>query len=85
MKGWSRVLAALALSLSLLLSSLPYGGPAAARPLAKTLSSSASRSSTASSSQAIKDLQADKKNSYKQVDSCFRKIPPSTSNPTQNK
>ncbi|KAH7546990.1 hypothetical protein FEM48_Zijuj01G0259600 [Ziziphus jujuba var. spinosa] len=85
MKGWSRVLAALAISLSLLLSSLPYGGRATARPLAKMLSSSASRSSAASSSKSFKDLQADRKNPYKQVDSCFRRIPPSTSNPTQNK
>ncbi|KAK9283999.1 hypothetical protein L1049_012258 [Liquidambar formosana] len=39
----------------------------------------------ASPSQAHRDLQADKKSTSKQVDSSFRQIPPSTSNPTQNK
>ncbi|KAF3451948.1 hypothetical protein FNV43_RR08044 [Rhamnella rubrinervis] len=77
MKAWSRLLAALALSLSLLLSSLPYGGRAAVRPLPKNHSSSSSSSatrsiSTAPSSKAIKDLQANRKNPHKEVQSSIR-------------
>ena len=83
MKAWSRVLAAIALSISLILSSLPCGSRAVARPIAKGQSSSASK--TASSSQAAGDLKASRKTPYKQLGSCFRRIPPSTSNPTQNK
>ncbi|KZV43466.1 hypothetical protein F511_09909 [Dorcoceras hygrometricum] len=37
------------------------------------------------SSQALKDLQVKEKNPYKKVKSSFRAIPPSRSNPTQNK
>ncbi|KAL2336340.1 hypothetical protein Fmac_010786 [Flemingia macrophylla] len=38
-----------------------------------------------SSHQALKDLRAHRKIPSKQVHSCFRAIPPSKSNPTQNK
>ncbi|KAG6668987.1 hypothetical protein I3843_01G203500 [Carya illinoinensis] len=78
MKSWSRALAALTFALSLL-SFLWPGGAGDNRPLTQGSSFSGS------SSQALKDLQGDRKNPYKQVDSCFRKIPPSTSNPIQNK
>ncbi|PQQ09256.1 uncharacterized protein Pyn_34796 [Prunus yedoensis var. nudiflora] len=64
MKTWSRVLAALALALSMVLSTWPDIAAAQAR---------------------LEDLEAKKKNPYKQVGSSFRRIPPSTSNPTQNK
>ncbi|PON78275.1 Transmembrane protein [Trema orientale] len=84
MKAWSRFLAALALSVSLILSSWSCGSRAEARSITKGHLSSASK--TASSSQAVKDLQTKSKETpYKQVGSCFRRIPPSTSNPTQNK
>uniref|UniRef100_A0A7N2LL60 Uncharacterized protein n=1 Tax=Quercus lobata TaxID=97700 RepID=A0A7N2LL60_QUELO len=79
MKAWSRALAALTMALSLILSFLPNGYQANARPLTQPPSFSVS------SSQALKDLQGKRKIPDKQLDSSFRKIPPSTSNPTQNK
>jgi hypothetical protein len=79
MKIWSRALAALIVALSLILSSWPNGYQANARPLTQASSFSVS------SPQAFKDLQRESKKPYKQLDSSFRKIPPSTSNPTQNK
>ncbi|KAG2702245.1 hypothetical protein I3760_06G081400 [Carya illinoinensis] len=78
MKSCHRALAALTFALSLL-SLLCPGGAGDNRRLTQGSSFSGS------SSQALKDLQEDRKNPYKQVDSCFRKIPPSTSNPIQNK
>lgn len=83
MKAWSRFLAALALTISLILSSLSCESRAEARAISKGHSSPPSK--TASASQAVKDLQTKKKTPYKQVGSCFRRIPPSASNPTQNK
>ncbi|XP_018850556.1 uncharacterized protein LOC109013067 [Juglans regia] len=79
MKAWSRAMAALTFALSLLSLLWPGGAKGDNRQLTKGSSFSGS------SSQALKDLQGDRKNPYKQVDSCFRKIPPSTSNPIQNK
>ncbi|CAL8130830.1 unnamed protein product [Prunus armeniaca] len=83
MKTWSRVLAALALALSMVLSTWPDIATAQARPL--TSASASKKAASASSSQGLEDLEAKKKNPYKQVGSSFRRIPPSTSNPTQNK
>ncbi|KAJ7963365.1 Transmembrane protein [Quillaja saponaria] len=81
MKAWSTAMAALALTLSLLLSSWPTRSQTEARP-SRVLHDSAS--TTTSSSQALKDLQANRKNPYKKEDSCFRRIPPSHSNPIGN-
>nr|KYP43635.1 hypothetical protein KK1_034915 [Cajanus cajan] len=74
MKAWSLVLAALALTL-LLLSSTEARIEVYSLPFRVS----------SSSHQALKDLRAHRKVPSKQVDSCFRAIPPSKSNPTQNK
>ncbi|KAL5822256.1 hypothetical protein ACOSQ3_020162 [Xanthoceras sorbifolium] len=84
MKAYSIALAVLVLLLSLILSTWLNRAQAEGRPVPQQVRSS-SLSSMASSSQAFKDLQADKKHPFKKVDSSFRRIPPSTSNPTQNK
>ncbi|KAL1350242.1 hypothetical protein AAHE18_06G010500 [Arachis hypogaea] len=81
MKGWSLPLATLALVLSLLLS-------ASSRAKAEVPPSrqvrSLSLSKTSSSPQPPRDLPPRKSRS-KQLDSSLRRIPPSKSNPTQNK
>ncbi|XP_054781020.1 uncharacterized protein LOC129288459 [Prosopis cineraria] len=76
---WSTPLAALALTLSLLLSAWSAGVKSEALP-SKEVNSL--RLSKTSSSQA-----AHRKNpsSRQMVNSCFKRIPPSKSNPTQNK
>ncbi|CAJ1950633.1 unnamed protein product [Sphenostylis stenocarpa] len=74
MKGWSLVLAALAFTL-LLLSSSEAKAEVNSLPLRVR----------SSSHQALKDLRGHGKDLAKQVESCFRAIPPSNSNPTQNK
>ncbi|XP_062155528.1 uncharacterized protein LOC133863555 [Alnus glutinosa] len=79
MKAWCRALAAITVALSLISLFWPNGAQAHARPFPHAPPFSES------SSQALKDLQADRKNPDKQLDSCFRRIPPSTSNPIQNK
>ncbi|KAJ0075863.1 hypothetical protein Patl1_33865 [Pistacia atlantica] len=78
MKPYSIAMAFVLLLLSLILSTWLSRAQAEGRPVAKV-------STMATSSQALKDLQADKKHPFKKVDSSFRRIPPSTSNPTQNK
>ncbi|KAJ6947095.1 hypothetical protein NC651_001708 [Populus alba x Populus x berolinensis] len=83
MKAYSVALAALALLLSLLLSAWLNKAQAEGRPLAPP--SSISVSSKASTSQTFRGSQVDKKNPFKKVGSSFRRIPPSTSNPIQNK
>ncbi|XP_022886807.1 uncharacterized protein LOC111402678 [Olea europaea var. sylvestris] len=45
----------------------------------------ASSKSIDSSTQAFRSLHPDEKNPFKKVKSSFRKVPPSRSNPTQNK
>ncbi|CAA2972877.1 Hypothetical predicted protein [Olea europaea subsp. europaea] len=45
----------------------------------------ASSTSIDSSTDAFKSLHPDEKNPFKKVNSSFRRIPPSRSNPTQNK
>ncbi|KAI5594275.1 hypothetical protein Peur_020730 [Populus x canadensis] len=82
MKSYSRALAALALLLSLLLSAWLNKAQAEGRSLAPP--STTSVSSKASTSQAFRDLQANK-NPFKKIGSSFRRIPPSNSNPRQNK
>ncbi|KAJ7951428.1 Transmembrane protein [Quillaja saponaria] len=82
MKARSTAMAALALTLSLLLSTWPIRSQTEAHLLTEVQDSA---STTTSSSQALKDLQAKRKNPYQQVDSCFRRIPPSRSNPRGNK
>ncbi|KAI4355355.1 hypothetical protein L6164_004136 [Bauhinia variegata] len=82
MKAWFKALVVLALTLSLLLSTWCTRAEAVARPYTEGQSFP---SGEISSSQAPKDLQAHRKNPSKQVASCFRRIPPSSSNPTQNK
>ncbi|CAK7356437.1 unnamed protein product [Dovyalis caffra] len=82
MKAYSIALAALALLLSLLLFPWLNKAQAEGRPLAPP--SSTSVSSKASTSQTFRDLQADR-NPFKKVGSSFRRIPPSASNPIQNK
>ncbi|KAM1714020.1 hypothetical protein TB1_023980 [Malus domestica] len=85
MKSWSRILAALALAISMVFSTWPNVATAEARPLASD-SAAASEADFSTSSQGLKDLEADKKkNPNKQIGSSFRRIPPSTPNPTQNK
>ncbi|KAB2611033.1 hypothetical protein D8674_019065 [Pyrus ussuriensis x Pyrus communis] len=84
MKSWSRILAALALAISLVFSTWPNVATAEARPLASA-SAAASEADFSTSSQGLKYLEADKKNPNKQIRSSFRRIPPSTPNPTQNK
>ncbi|XWS19992.1 hypothetical protein CRYUN_Cryun31cG0063400 [Craigia yunnanensis] len=83
MKAYTLAFTVLTLLFSVLLSTSANKAQAQARPIRQGHSSSVS--SKGSSSQALGDLQADKKNLQKQVDSSFRRIPPSTSNPIQNK
>ncbi|XVF27155.1 hypothetical protein REPUB_Repub14bG0082200 [Reevesia pubescens] len=85
MKAYTLALTVLTLLLSVLLSAWVNKAQAEARPIPQAHSSSVSSNGKGSSSQALGDLQADKKKPQKQVDSSFRKIPPSTSNPIQNK
>ncbi|KAB2613150.1 hypothetical protein D8674_035466 [Pyrus ussuriensis x Pyrus communis] len=84
MKRWSRILAALALAISMIFSTWPNIATAEARPLASA-SAAASKAAFSTLSQVLKDLEAGKKNPNKQIGSSFRRIPPSTSNPTQNR
>ncbi|XWS16100.1 hypothetical protein CRYUN_Cryun34aG0056600 [Craigia yunnanensis] len=83
MKAYTLAPTVLTLLLSVLLSTWVNKAQVEARPIRQGHSSSVS--SNGSSSQALGDLQAEKKNPQKQVDSSFRRIPPSTSNPIQNK
>ncbi|MED6204749.1 hypothetical protein PIB30_011721 [Stylosanthes scabra] len=83
MKGWSLPLAALALVLSLLLS-VSSRVKAEALP-SRQVRSLSIRKASSSSLQAPRDLFTHQKNPSKQLDSSFRRIPPSKSNPTQNK
>ncbi|KAG5008972.1 hypothetical protein JHK87_017487 [Glycine soja] len=71
MKAWSLVLAALAFTL-LVVSSTEVNYSLIFRV-------------KSSSHQALKDLRGHRKDPSKQVESCFRAITPSKSNPTQNK
>ncbi|KAI5602306.1 hypothetical protein POPTR_001G162300v4 [Populus trichocarpa] len=82
MKAYSIALAALALLLSLLLSAWLNKAQAEGRPLAPP--SSTSVPSKASTSQTFRGSQVDK-NPFKKVGSSFRRIPPSTPSPIQNK
>ncbi|KAM2805648.1 hypothetical protein COP2_047528 [Malus domestica] len=85
MKRWSRIQAALALAISMIFSTWPNIATAEARPLASaSASAAASKAAFSTLSQVLKDFEADKKNPNKQIGSSFRRIPPSTSNPTQN-
>ena len=83
MKAWFIALTALVLALSMLSSTWSTSVKAKVQPSTEMYSLGLSKSS--SSHQAIRDLQAQRKNPSKQVESCFRAIPPSKSNPTQNK
>ncbi|KAM1461987.1 hypothetical protein ACFX1Q_046165 [Malus domestica] len=86
MKRWSRIQAALALAISMIFSTWPNIATAEARPLASaSASAAASKAAFSTLSQVLKDFEADKKNPNKQIVSSFRRIPPSTSNPTQNR
>ncbi|KAL7162812.1 hypothetical protein ACSBR2_043152 [Camellia fascicularis] len=78
MKSYLRSLAAFVLALLLILHSLPSQAQASRVVLAKAHSSSVA-------SQTVKDLHTKKKDPFKKLDSSSRMIPPSTSNPTQNK
>ncbi|KAJ9190476.1 hypothetical protein P3X46_001674 [Hevea brasiliensis] len=84
MKAYSTALTALALLLLISLSGWLNRSQAEGRPLSQAPSSS-SASSMASTSQAFRDLPVAENNPFKKLDSSFRRIPPSTSNPTQNK
>ncbi|XVE51776.1 hypothetical protein DITRI_Ditri02bG0068300 [Diplodiscus trichospermus] len=83
MKANTLALTVLTLLLSVLLPTWVNKAQAEARQIRQAHSSSVS--SKGSSSQALGDLQGEEKNPQKQVDSSFRRIPPSTSNPIQNK
>ncbi|KAK3025127.1 hypothetical protein RJ639_043909 [Escallonia herrerae] len=85
MRPHFRTLAALLLAVLMILHSWPKRAEATTRLLLQIKPQSSLASSEASSSQTLRDVQADKKDPMKQVDSSFRKIPPSRSNPTQNK
>ncbi|XVF25300.1 hypothetical protein REPUB_Repub13aG0201500 [Reevesia pubescens] len=85
MKAFTLALTVLSLLLSLLLSTWANTAQAEARPIRQAHSSAMSSKGKGSSSQALGDLQADKKNPEKQVNSSFQRIPPSNSNPIQNK
>ncbi|ESW07355.1 hypothetical protein PHAVU_010G122900 [Phaseolus vulgaris] len=74
MKGWSLPLAPLAFTL-LLLSTSDATAEVTSLPLRVR----------SPSHQALKDLRGHRRDLPKQVESCFRAIPPSNSNPTQNK
>ncbi|XVF86994.1 hypothetical protein PTKIN_Ptkin18bG0085000 [Pterospermum kingtungense] len=88
MKAYTLALTVLMLLLSVLLSST-WGNKAQAeaRPVrhGHGHSSSVSRKGSSGSFQALGDLQTERKMPQKQVDSSFRRIPPSTANPIQNK
>ncbi|QCE02449.1 hypothetical protein DEO72_LG8g461 [Vigna unguiculata] len=79
MKGWSFVLSTLAFTLLLLLLLSSSSSEAKAEV------NSFSLRVKSPSHQPLKDLQGQRKDLSKQVESCFRAIPPSNSNPTQNK
>ncbi|KAJ4717703.1 Transmembrane protein [Melia azedarach] len=81
MKAYSIALAALVLMLSLILSTWLNKAQAEGRPMA----SSSSVSAMAPSSQAFENLHRDEKHPFEKVNSSFRRIPPSISNPIQNK
>ncbi|KAF7843692.1 Transmembrane protein [Senna tora] len=86
MKGffWSRALAAFALTLSLLLSTWSPRVKSQVFPPIEKQVQSLPLSKTSSFSHAAANRKK-KKNPSKQVESCFRRIPPTRSNPTQNK
>ncbi|GLT46193.1 hypothetical protein SLA2020_199670 [Shorea laevis] len=83
MKAYSIAMAVLVVLLSILMSTWLNRAQVEGRPVPQVQSLSAS--STRSSSQSLGDLAGKKKNAYKKVDSSFQRIPPSTSNPIQNK
>ncbi|KAK8608279.1 hypothetical protein V6N13_023706 [Hibiscus sabdariffa] len=87
MKPNTRSLPVLLLLLLLLLLSTTLSNIAQveARSIRHDRASSASRKAEGSSSQVHVDLGADKRNPKELVDSSFRRIPPSTSNPIGNK
>ncbi|GMI93643.1 hypothetical protein HRI_003033600 [Hibiscus trionum] len=86
MKVNTQALAALTLLLLLLLPTpLSNIAQAEARSIRHGHTSSVSRKAKGSASQVPGDVQADKRNPQKLVDSSFRRIPPSTSNPIGNK
>lgn len=86
MKFWSKALAAIALTLSLLSSTWCTGNRVEVHP-SKEVYSKPLITVSSSSHQALQDLQARRKNpsNSNKVDSSLRAIPPSNSNPTQNK
>ncbi|KAL9314972.1 hypothetical protein ACSQ67_020424 [Phaseolus vulgaris] len=77
MKSWFPALAAFALTLSLLLLTWSTRATAEVFPTIQVHSWPSSQTSSS--------LHAHRKNLSKQLDSSFRRIPPSKSNPTQNK
>ncbi|XP_052183727.1 uncharacterized protein LOC127795842 [Diospyros lotus] len=79
MKSCSRSVAAFALALVLILLSWPNGAETARLLLKKA------QTSAMVSSQALKDLQEGRRDPFRKVESSFRRIPPSRSNPKQNK
>ncbi|GKV09694.1 hypothetical protein SLEP1_g21153 [Rubroshorea leprosula] len=83
MKAYSITMAVLVVLLSILMSTWLNRAQVEGRAVAQV--QSLSTSSTGSSSQSLGDFPGEKKNAYKQVDSSFQRIPPSTSNPIQNK
>ncbi|XP_022715374.1 uncharacterized protein LOC111274752 [Durio zibethinus] len=83
MNAHTLALTVLTLLLSVLLSTSVDKAQAEARSIPQAHSSSVP--TKGSSSQALGDLQANKKIPQKQVDTSVRRIPPSTSNPIQNK
>nr|KYP72024.1 hypothetical protein KK1_011311 [Cajanus cajan] len=84
MKSWSILaLPALALTISLLL--LTWSTRAKAELFPSIQVHSWPLSKTSSSRHRQVDLRAHRKNLSKRVESSFRRIPPSKSNPTQNK
>ncbi|KAK8524725.1 hypothetical protein V6N12_029583 [Hibiscus sabdariffa] len=85
MKVNTRALAVLTLLLLLLLPTpLSNIARAAARSIRHDHASSVSRKAKGSPSRVPRDLQADKRNPQKLVESSFRRIPPSTANPIGN-
>lgn len=83
-KAYTLALTVLAVLLSLLLSTSCLS-KAQAEGRSIPHPSSVSSKVSSKSSQVLGDLQAEKKHPQKQVDSSFRRVPPSTSNPIQNK
>jgi len=75
MKNWSLVLATTLAFTLLLLSTSDAKAEANSLPLRVS----------SPSHEAPKDLRGHRKDLQKQMESCFRAIPPSNSNPTQNK